>query len=74
MSQMKARSFIWVSFLGMWFGTFLYVNAGSGLARIDSIADCYSTGMVLSLAGLAMLPWLLKWMERLIQPWCREAE
>jgi uncharacterized membrane protein YdjX (TVP38/TMEM64 family) len=74
MSQMKAWSFIWVSYLGMWFGTFVYVNAGSELARIDSIDDFYSPGVVVSLAGLALLPWLLKWMERLVQSWFREAE
>ena len=55
-------------------GTFVYVNAGSELARIDRIADFYSPGVLLSLACLALLPWLLKGMERLVQSWSRRAE
>jgi hypothetical protein len=44
------------------------------LARIDSIDDFYSPGVVVSLAGLALLPWLLKWMERLVKSWYRRTE
>ncbi len=58
--KMKVSFLTWVSSLGMLAGTFVYVNAGTELARIDSIADGYSRGGVLSLAGLAILPWLLK--------------
>ena len=57
---MKVSFLTWVNSLGMLAGTFVSVNAGTELARIDSIADGYSRGRVLSLAGLAILPWLPK--------------
>lgn len=71
MSQMKVWSFTWISFTGMLAGTFVYVNAGSELARIDSIADLYSPPVMLSLAALALLPWLLRRLENLVRSWRR---
>ena len=57
---MKAWTFTWVSFVGMLAGTFVYVNAGSELARIETAGDIYSPRVLLSLAALALLPWVVK--------------
>ncbi|MFZ1576706.1 MAG: hypothetical protein WAT36_15995 [Chromatiaceae bacterium] len=64
--KMKVSFFIRIGLIGMLAGTFGYVNAGSGLARLDGVADGDSLAEVLSLAGLAMLPWLLKRMDCLV--------
>ena len=37
LTQMKARTFYWVSQLGMLAGTAVYVNAGTQLAQIESL-------------------------------------
>ncbi len=60
LSGMKAWTFAWISFVGMLAGTFVYVNAGSQLAEIETAGDIYSPRVLLSLAALALLPWLLK--------------
>ena len=60
MSGMKAWTFAWVSFVGMLAGTFVYVNAGSELARIETAGDIHSPRVLLSLAALALLPWLAR--------------
>ena len=60
MSGMKVWTFAWVSFVGMLAGTFVYVNAGSELARIETAGDIYSPRLLFSLAALALLPWVAR--------------
>jgi uncharacterized membrane protein YdjX (TVP38/TMEM64 family) len=60
MSGMRAWTFTWVSFVGMLAGTFVYVNAGSELARIETAGDIYSPRVLFSLAALALLPWVVR--------------
>jgi hypothetical protein len=45
---------------GMLAGTFFSVNVVGGLVNIEVIAHGYSLAERLALAGLALLPWLLK--------------
>ena len=56
LTAMKARTFYWVSQLGMLAGTVVYVNAGTQLARIDSLAGIVSPGLLLSFALLGVFP------------------
>lgn len=58
--RMRLWTFAWVSFIGMLAGTFVYVNAGSVLGRIESASDLYSPAVILSLLAVALLPWLMK--------------
>jgi len=60
LSGMKAWTFTWISFVGMLAGTFVYVNAGSELARIETAGDIYSPRVLFSLAALAVLPWVAR--------------
>jgi uncharacterized membrane protein YdjX (TVP38/TMEM64 family) len=60
LSGMKAWTFTWVSFVGMLAGTFVYVNAGSELARIEAAGDIYSPRVLFSLAALALPPWVAR--------------
>jgi pyruvate/2-oxoglutarate dehydrogenase complex dihydrolipoamide dehydrogenase (E3) component/uncharacterized membrane protein YdjX (TVP38/TMEM64 family) len=56
LTRMKAATFYWVSQLGMLAGTLVYVNAGTQLGRIDSLAGILSPGVVGSLVLLGLFP------------------
>lgn len=60
LTPIRAATFAWVSLLGMLPGTFLYVNAGTELAGLDSPRDALSAPVLGSLALLGVLPLLLK--------------
>ena len=53
-------TFYWVSQLGMLAGTAVYINAGTQLASIDSLAGLLSPALIGSFVLLALLPWLSK--------------
>lgn len=56
LTAMRARTFFWVSQLGMLAGTVVYVNAGTQLARIDSLAGILSPALLGSFAALGLFP------------------
>ncbi len=56
LTAMPVRTFYWVSQVGMLAGTLVYVNAGTQLARIDSLAGIASPGVVLSFVLLGVFP------------------
>ena len=56
LTPMKTRTFYWVSQIGMLLGTIVYVNAGTQLARIDSLKGILSPGLVISFALLGVFP------------------
>lgn len=56
LTAMKARTFYGVSQIGMLAGTVVYVNAGTQLARIDSLAGIVSPGLLASFALLGIFP------------------
>ncbi|QKS30383.1 MAG: FAD-dependent oxidoreductase [Candidatus Accumulibacter similis] len=60
LTAMKARTFYWVSQVGMLAGTVVYVNAGTQLARIDSLAGIVSPGLLASFALLGLFPLLAR--------------
>jgi pyruvate/2-oxoglutarate dehydrogenase complex dihydrolipoamide dehydrogenase (E3) component/uncharacterized membrane protein YdjX (TVP38/TMEM64 family) len=60
LTPIRAVTFFWVSQLGMFLGTVVYVNAGTQLARIESLRDIASPGLLLSFAALGLLPWVGK--------------
>lgn len=61
LTPMKARTFWWVSQLGMLAGTAVYVNAGTQLARIESLSGIVSAPILLSFAALGLFPWAARW-------------
>lgn len=67
LTPIKARSFYWVSQLGMFLGTIVYVNAGTQLARIDSLSDIASPGLLASFAALGLFPWIARGIMNLIK-------
>ena len=56
LTAMPVRTFYWVSQIGMLAGTLVYVNAGTQLARIDTLAGIASPGVVLSFVLLGVFP------------------
>lgn len=68
LTPIRTRTFLWVSWLGMLPGTFLFVNAGTALAAIDSPADVLAPGVLASLALLGVAPLafrlLVRWRVR----------
>jgi uncharacterized membrane protein YdjX (TVP38/TMEM64 family) len=69
LTRMRVSTFFWVSLVGMLPGTFLYVNAGRELARIDAPADVLSPTLLVSLALLGIVPLvfrkLVQWKVRI---------
>ena len=60
LTKMKAATFYWVSQLGMLAGTVVFVNAGTQLARIDSLKGILSPGLLLSFVLLGLFPLVAK--------------
>ncbi|HEY1057120.1 MAG TPA: FAD-dependent oxidoreductase [Limnobacter sp.] len=56
LTQMKAWTFFWVSQLGMFAGTVVYVNAGTELAKITSLSGILSPGLIASFVVLGFFP------------------
>lgn len=68
LTPMKAWRFYVVSQIGMLPGTIVYVNAGSQLGKLDSLAGILSPSLLLSFALLGLFPLLAKkfveWLRR----------
>jgi len=60
LTAMKARTFYGVSQLGMLAGTIVYVNAGTQLARIESLQGILSPGLIGSFVLLGIFPLVAK--------------
>ena len=60
LSRMRTLTFFWVSQLGMLAGTAVFVNAGTQLARIESLQGIVSPTLLASLALLGVLPLLAR--------------
>lgn len=56
LTPLATRTFYWVSQLGMLAGTLVYVNAGTQLARIESVNDILSPGLIASFTILGVFP------------------
>jgi uncharacterized membrane protein YdjX (TVP38/TMEM64 family) len=60
LTPMSVFTYMAVSWLGMLLGTFLYVNAGTELAALESPAGLLSWQVLLSLALLGIVPLLIR--------------
>ena len=56
LTPIRARTFYWVSQLGMLAGTIVYVNAGTQLAQIDSLSGILSPGLLRLLRAARHFP------------------
>tara|TARA_R110000751_G_scaffold2018_8_gene9061 strand:+ start:437637 stop:439775 length:2139 start_codon:yes stop_codon:yes gene_type:complete len=68
LTRIRASTYAWVSQVGMLLGTIVYVNAGTQLAQIDSLAGIASPAVLASFALLGIAPWIAKaiigWIKR----------
>ncbi len=60
LTSIKARTFYWVSQLGMLAGTIVYVLAGTQLGQIDSLAGILSPGLIGAFVLLGVFPLIAK--------------
>ncbi len=60
LTKMKAWTFYWVSQIGMLAGTLVYVNAGTQLAKIESLKGILSPGLIGSFVLLGVFPLVAK--------------
>ncbi|WP_201574410.1 FAD-dependent oxidoreductase [Psychrobacter sp. H8-1] len=59
-TAIKAWTYYWVSQVGMLAGTFVFVNAGTQLAQIDSLSGILSFNLLVSFALLGFFPLIAK--------------
>jgi len=67
LTRVRPWTFLWTSFLGMLPGTMLYVNAGNELAKVNKLEELISLEVLISLAALALVPFLIQWGTRQFQ-------
>jgi pyruvate/2-oxoglutarate dehydrogenase complex dihydrolipoamide dehydrogenase (E3) component/uncharacterized membrane protein YdjX (TVP38/TMEM64 family) len=67
LTRIRTLTYIWVSQIGMLLGTAVYVNAGTQLARIESLSGIASPGVLGSFVLLGIAPWLAKLVIGLIK-------
>ena len=67
LTAMKASTYFWVSQIGMLAGTVVYVNAGTQLAQIESLAGIVSPGLLASFVLLGIFPLLARKLVDLVQ-------
>ena len=60
LTPIRAWTFYWVSQIGMLAGTLVFVNAGTQLAKLDSLRGILSPGLILSLSLLGVFPLVAK--------------
>ena len=62
LTTIRATSFYFMSQIGMFLGTIVYVNAGSQLAMVDTPSGIMSPSVILSLALLGVSPIIAKYL------------
>ncbi len=60
LTKMKTLTFFWVSQVGMFLGTVVFVNAGTQLAQINSLKGILNPGLILSFVLLGVFPIIAK--------------
>lgn len=75
LTRLPARTFYWVSQLGMLAATVVFVNAGTQLASLQSLSDILSPRIIGSFVLLGVFPLLARWIvarvkaRRLLARW-----
>lgn len=67
LTPIRTWTFYWVSQVGMLAGTLVYVNAGTQLARIDSLTGILSPGLLGSFVLLGVFPLIAKKIVAVVQ-------
>ncbi|HIG79307.1 MAG TPA: pyridine nucleotide-disulfide oxidoreductase [Cycloclasticus sp.] len=67
LTPIKLRTYFWVSQLGMFPATILFVNAGTQLASIEQVSDILSPAVAVSFALLGLFPLFAKALPGIIR-------
>ncbi|MFT5693552.1 MAG: dihydrolipoamide dehydrogenase [Oceanicoccus sp.] len=67
LTKMPTRTFFWVSQVGMFAGTIVFVNAGTQIANIESLSGILSPGIIFSFVLLGIFPLLAKRIVAFVQ-------
>ena len=67
LTPMRTWTYAWVSQVGMLAGTMVYVNAGTQLAALDSLAGIVSPQLLGSFALLAVFPLIARYLLNLLR-------
>jgi len=67
LTPLRTWTFYWVSQLGMLAGTIVYVNAGTEIAKIESLRGILSPGLIISFTLLGVFPLIAKWIVNSIK-------
>lgn len=67
LTRMPAKTFWWVSQLGMLAGTLVFVNAGTQLAKIDSLSGILTIEIIGAFALLGIFPLIARKIVELVQ-------
>ncbi len=68
LSAMPLRQFFVVSLFGMLAGSAAYVYAGTVLSEASNWQSLFAPGLLAALAVLALLPWVTRWLLKLLRP------
>lgn len=60
LTPMRVQTYYWVSQIGMFPATIVYVNAGKELGQIDSLSGLLSPSLIISFALLGLFPLVVK--------------
>lgn len=71
-TKIPLRHYSLVSLVGMLPATILYANAGTQLARLESLSDILSLDIALSFAALALLPFVARRLLAMLQSRTRQ--
>ncbi len=67
LTRIRVSTFYWVSQIGMLAGTAVYVNAGTQLAKLDSLSGIASPGLIASFVALGLFPWIARRIVGMVQ-------
>ncbi len=67
LTWLRTSTFYWVSQLGMLPGTLIYINAGSELAKLETLSDILSPTLTGSLVLLGIFPLLVRKLLSIIE-------
>ncbi|WP_321393499.1 FAD-dependent oxidoreductase [Emcibacter sp.] len=67
LTPIRAVTFYWVSQVGMLAGTFVYVNAGTELASIETVGGLLSPGLIGAFVLLGIFPWIARAIVNLVK-------
>ncbi|MGH8550827.1 MAG: FAD-dependent oxidoreductase [Methylococcales bacterium] len=60
LTPIRVRTFYWVSQIGMLAGTLVYINAGTQIAKIESVSGILSPALIGSFLLLGIFPWIAR--------------